>query len=129
MLSRILGRVINDQRRRSQAYKRGGEGTARSAGNGAGAERDDPFTRTYADLDALLSPLPPVEDLIIANSELEFLLGRVRDPILIRLIKLRYEGFTRKAIAEDLSVTERTIQQRLVVIRKIFTDYNLNGHG
>jgi hypothetical protein len=82
MLTRILSRVINDQKKRSQATKRGGNGTTGWAGNGAagcaGGGPADPFTRTYADLDTLQSPLPPVEDLIIAINELEILLKRVR---------------------------------------------------
>jgi DNA-directed RNA polymerase specialized sigma24 family protein len=121
MLTRILDRVINDQRRRAQASKRGGNGAAARPGNGAGAGkgRADRFTRTYADLDAFLSPLPPVEELIIAVSELEYLLKRVGNPILVRIVKLRYEGFTRKAIAKDLDVTERTVQQKLAIIREI----------
>jgi DNA-directed RNA polymerase specialized sigma24 family protein len=128
LMTTVLCRVISDQKKCSEASRRGGDRAARLGGNGVGGAAVPRFTRTEADLDSFQSPLPPAEDVFIAKNELRLLLERVGEPILRTIIKMRYEGFTRKEMAQSLGVSERTIQQKLANIRDIHSHFKAKRH-
>lgn len=92
-------RKIIDRYRADQTRKRGG-GVA-----------TQPLTTE------LVAHTPTAETLLILNEDLQELLDVLRDDTLRQIALLRLEGFQNSEIAEQLSVSERTIERKLRLIR------------
>jgi DNA-directed RNA polymerase specialized sigma24 family protein len=119
----ILRRLIRDLKKRRGASRRGGDGALSPARKGAAPPLRG-FTRTDLELDALQSPMLPADLVILAKLELEALLERVRHPTLRKILMMRFEGSTRNEIAQALGVTERCVQRKFGIIRRIHSRLN-----
>ncbi len=112
LMATILRRVVGDQKKRSDATRRGGS-------HSVGVGNVGSITRADVDLDALPSPLPRAEDIVLTQDERRTLLDRVRDPILKAIVDMRCDRYTTKQIARALGKTERGIQRKIVLIRNL----------
>jgi RNA polymerase sigma factor (sigma-70 family) len=99
LLVTAMRRKVIDRVRHNEAGKRGG---AEAAGE------------LYTDIAA---PDPSPETIAIMNESLAGLLAKLRDDTLRRIALRRLEGFTNSEIAKELSVSERTIERKLNLIR------------
>ena len=99
LLVTAMRRKVIDRVRHNEAVKRGGADTA-------GELHPD-----------IAAPNPSPETIAIMNESLAGLLLKLRDDTLRRIALRRLEGFTNAEIAAELSVSERTIERKLNLIR------------
>jgi len=98
--------------RRETAQKRGG-GQVRYESGGAGDSSEPAFQ-----LDLLVSDEPTPELLVTMEDENQRLLGLLRDDRLQQIAIWRLEGYTVAEIAERLSISERSVERKLQLIRR-----------
>jgi DNA-directed RNA polymerase specialized sigma24 family protein len=60
---------------------------------------------------------------MLIRLEVEEFLQHLHDPILRRIATLKLESYTNVQIAELLKLNERTIERKLVAIRRRFLEY------
>jgi len=120
--------IINDQKKRSAAAKRGGLRGAKACWDKG--RRDDeagvaPVTvmghhRTEVDLGEVVSREPPVEDVLVTDLEIQALLERLPDDVHRTIFKMRFQGYSIEEIAHLLGVVRRTIERKLENIERIY---------
>jgi DNA-directed RNA polymerase specialized sigma24 family protein len=71
-------------------------------------------------VDVVYARLPPPEDLVLAQLELEALLVLLDDPTLQTILEMRIEEYTVAEIAERLDFSVRTIERKLGEIRECY---------
>ena len=129
LMTVIIRRIVRDRMRRTGAYKRTGPIGARAAeaetmgDNDVWADRDPISRRRDLDLDQLVSPEPPVYDLIAAKLDLEAFLERLPDELHRAVFILRHQGHSVPAIARRLNVTRRTIERKLKDNRQVYQQW------
>jgi len=102
--------IINDQKKRSDAAKRGGPRG---------------HHRTEVDLDQFVSREPPVEDVGVTEFEIQALLERLPDDVHRTIFKMRRQGYSIEEIAHRLGLVRRTIEYKLETIEEICLKYIL----
>jgi len=124
--------VINDQKKRSEAAKRGGPRGAkarwakgrREDGAGAAPVTDTGYHRTQVDLDQFVSREPPVQDVVVTELEFQALLERLPDDVHRTIFEMRRQDYSIEEIAHRLGLVRRTIERKLGNIEKIYLKYN-----
>lgn len=114
LLVTMTARKAASRGRRHLAQKRGkGEVRGESIVMGGGQE-------SMADVgfDRFLHAAPAPDDLLILQETFEDLVRQVGDPALVKVIELKFEGFTNAEIGEKMQLTERSIERKLQRIRK-----------
>ncbi|MEM6979288.1 MAG: sigma-70 family RNA polymerase sigma factor [Planctomycetota bacterium] len=94
-------RKIIDRVRHNESEKRGGRWV------GVDVDGDHAFEAVQ----------PTPEMIVMMNESLEDLLASLRDDTLRRIVVCRLEGYTNAEIAEQLEVSQRTIERKLALIR------------
>ena len=115
----ITARKAGAQAQRRRAQKRGGDLFRIDA---AGADEDEDGLI----LEELAGSEPSPEFAAMIAEQYEQLLDRLGDDDLRRVAIWRLEGLTNDEIAEKLQCARRTVARRLDLIRKIWTDANLD---
>jgi len=120
--------IINDQKKRSAAAKRGGLRGANACW-AKGRRHDEaavaPVTvmghhRTEVDLGEVVSREPPVEDVLVTDLEIQALLERLPDDVHRTILKMRFQRYSIEEIAHRLGVVRRTIERKLENIERIY---------
>jgi DNA-directed RNA polymerase specialized sigma24 family protein len=112
---------------RDAATKRGGPGARRSRdqsrlGGNARAWREWSGL-DYLPVDEVYTLLAPSRDLALIRLEIEEFLQHLDDPLTRRIAVLKLQSYTNGQIAELLELNERTIERKLVAIRRRFLEY------
>jgi RNA polymerase sigma factor (sigma-70 family) len=124
--------VIRLALRQDAAIRRGGTGSCRSRDerrrrdgpSGSARPWREDFAFDRLSVDDTYAILPPQQDLMLIRLEVEeFLQHHLHDPILRRIAMLKLESYTNVQIAELLELNERTIERKLVAIRRRFLEY------
>lgn len=116
LLAKITSRKAIDQQRYLLAKKRGG---GRVRGDSAVTGPSDLTVQWPAALvDDELQP----EFLAEINEECSRLMALLADDELRQIARMRLEGFTNAEIAEQLDVIERTVERRLQLIRRLWSE-------
>lgn len=112
LLLAITKQKVVDHIRRESAQKRGAGLVSSEAAMAADA-RENAFT-----LDWLVGEDPTPEFLIVLEEQNNRLLRILRNDDLRSVAVSRIEGYTVPEIAEDLSISTRTVERKLQLIRK-----------
>jgi RNA polymerase sigma factor (sigma-70 family) len=112
LLLAITRQKVVDHIRRESAQKRGG---GRVVGESALAveARDEGFT-----LDSLIGNEPTPDFLVMLDEQNNRLLGQLRDDRLRHVARSRIEGYTVPEIATRLSISTRSVERKLQLIRR-----------
>jgi RNA polymerase sigma factor (sigma-70 family) len=116
LLLALTKQKVVDLVRRETAAKRGGgrvHSEGELTGGGAGSEG---FT-----FDHLVGEAPTPEFLVSFEEQTARLLGLLRDDRLRKIATSRIEGYTVEEIAAELSVSTRSVERKLQVIRGAWT--------
>lgn len=116
LLLAITRQKTVDMVRRETAVKRGG---GRVGGEGSLAHQVD--GRYQPTLDELIGDQPTPDLLAMMEEQSRRLLGTLRDDPLRRIAVLRIEGYTVEEIALKMSVSTRSIERKLQLIRNQWT--------
>ncbi len=111
LLLTLARQKVIDHVRRETAQKRGA-GRVRPEAAVAGSRGSRRFS-----LDHLIGDAPTPEYWIILQEEHQRLLGLLRDDCLRRIASRRIEGFSVAEIAEDLTISTRSVERKLRLIR------------
>jgi len=133
LMTVVLDRVIKDEKKRSNAAKRGGAGERpradRAASEGKVQVGDDTrpaagdhWTEIY--LNELMYDQPLVEDMVFSKIEFEEFLDKLDDDVLRTICNMRCEGYSIKEIAGRLGVVGRTVERKLATIQMIYWELN-----
>jgi len=101
----LMETVINDQKKRSDAAKRGGP---------TGAHRAE------VDLDQVISHDPPVDDVVVTDLVFQALLERLPDDVHRTIFRMRRQDYSIEEIAHRLGLVRRTIERKLDNIEQIY---------
>lgn len=115
LLLAITRMKVTDHIRRETAQKRG-HGRVMSEG----ALSHNNYVRFT--LDGLAGEAPTAEFLVMLDDESRRLLGQLRDDQLRRVAVCRIEGYTVAEIAAELSVSTRSVERKLKLIRKKWSE-------
>ncbi|MDC0935797.1 ECF-type sigma factor [Pirellulales bacterium] len=113
LLLTVTRRKIADQQRRSLAQKRGGGQVASEADLGSPADPADGLR-----LDDLMADEPTPAFLVMMDEQFDRLLHLLRDDPLRDVARQRLEGYTVQEIAEAMSLSTRSIERKLQLIRR-----------
>lgn len=113
LLIKITIRKALNQRRRAYAQKRRALGESALAGEG---EDDQRWIEQFARQE------PSPEVLVEATEQANRLMGMLTDDSLREVAEMKLEGSTNREIAQRIGVIERTIERRLVHIRKLWSE-------
>jgi RNA polymerase sigma factor (sigma-70 family) len=112
---------------RDAATKRGGPGARRSRDQrrlGGNARAWGEWSGLdYLSVDEVYTLLAPSRDLALIRLEIEEFLQHLDDPLTRRIAVLKLQSYTNGQIAELLELNERTIERKLVAIRRRFLEY------
>jgi RNA polymerase sigma factor (sigma-70 family) len=113
---------------RDAATKRGGPRARRSRdqsrlGSSAASRRGGGLSLDYLSVDEVYALLPPSRDLALIRLEIEEFLQHLDDPLTRKVAVLKLQSYTNGQIAELLEFNERTIERKLVAIRRRFLKY------
>jgi RNA polymerase sigma factor (sigma-70 family) len=112
---------------RDAATKRGGPGARRSRDQSRLGGNSRPWREGFSldDLsaDQIYELLPRSQDLALIRLETEEFLQHLDDPLTGKIAVLRLQSYTNEQIAELLELNERTIERKLVAIRRRFLKY------
>ena len=118
----ITARKVSHRVRDERALRRGG---GRVYGESVlGHERlgPDPETDDKANIGRVIGSAPSPEFALEVAEEAEALLDRLEDASLRQVALLRLEGYSNKEIAGLAGCALRTVERRLALIRKIWSD-------
>ncbi len=115
LLLAITRRKAIDQVRHGQADCRGGEAVTVSI---SAAESERPGEPPLFRFDELISNEPTPEYLAVLSEEYERLLRLLRDDSQRRVAILRIEGHTPREIAAALTISLRSVERKLDIVRK-----------
>jgi DNA-directed RNA polymerase specialized sigma24 family protein len=118
LLLSITQQKVVDHIRRETAAKRGGGKVVREADFCVGSEDGGQFT-----LDALVGDEPTPEFVAMLEEETQQLLGALRDDLLRKVALARIEGYTVPEIAQMLSISTRSVERKLKLIRSSWANY------
>ncbi len=104
-----------DHIRREIAEKRGGGQVHNEVDLRGDASDSQAFS-----LDNLIGDEPTPEFLVIMDEQHRHLLGLLRDDRLRKIANARIEGYTNAEIASDLSVSTRSVERKLQLIRSLW---------
>jgi len=117
MLLAITANGAIDLIRRENAKRRGGGRVITEAAlAGPGSFQSD------SGLELLMSDEPSPEFAALVAESMRKRLEQLDDVLLCQIAVLKLEGFGNREIAEKYQVTERTIERKLALIRKIWID-------
>lgn len=114
LLVTITGRKAINQVRREHRLKRGG-GHVVSTTTLVGEQEDDPLTR-------IVDSEPTPEFAALVADEYRRLLESLEDVDLRRIAQMKLEGYTNKEIADHLVYSERKVERKLAIIRRLWDD-------
>jgi RNA polymerase sigma factor (sigma-70 family) len=114
LLLAITRQKVVDHIRRETAEKRGAGRVLAETACAAGP------TGAFS-LDQLMSEEPTPDYLVALAEEHRRLLGLLRDDRLRRIAESRIEGYTVEEIAADLSISTRSVERKLQLIRNVWT--------
>lgn len=117
LLLAITKQKTVDYMRRETAQKRGG-GQVQAE---SGFSHDDDGSKGFT-LDHLVGQEPTPEFLVSLEEQNERLLGRLRDDKLRKIAVSRIEGYTVAEIATDLSISTRSVERKLQLIRSAWAE-------
>ena len=113
LLLTVTRRKVADQQRRRLAQKRGGGRVAAEAD--LGSPNDSAAGKP---LDRLLADEPTPEFLVMMDEQFDRLLQMLRDDPLRDVARQRLEGYTVEEIAQAMSLSTRSIERKLQLIRR-----------
>ena len=115
ILVMLTERHAIDQQRAERAQKRGG---GKTRGNSVfGGEEN-----VALGFEQMEDPAPTPAFAMQASEELQFLLSRLRDPLLERVALRKLEGFTNQEIAKEIDMAVSTVERKLKTIRQIWIE-------
>ena len=117
LLCTITERKAINQRHRQLALKRG-SGQVRGDSVFSDTREDSQFEG----LDQLEAPEPTHESMIEFTDRCQHLLGVLHDDRLQTVATMKLQGYTNSEIAQRLAVTERTVERKLHLIRRQWSD-------
>jgi DNA-directed RNA polymerase specialized sigma24 family protein len=125
-----LNRTIRDQSDKYHAAKR--NGPPDSPPQGLVFRRTAPrlegstARRGYRERDSweesMYANLPPPEDLVLAQLEIEGFLETLDNPVLQEVVRMRLASYTNDEIAAALDLSTRTVQRHLASIRSLYLE-------
>jgi DNA-directed RNA polymerase specialized sigma24 family protein len=124
LLLRISKQKVVNYIRRESAQKRGfsvvyNESDAPIAGTGSG----------FLVLDQLIGDAPTADLIVSLDEEFHRLLGLLDDKRLQKIAILRVEGYTVPEIANRLTISIRSVERKLQLIREAWCDEFSEAHG
>jgi RNA polymerase sigma factor (sigma-70 family) len=109
------------------AIKRGGPGAHRSRDQSRLGGNSRPWREGLSlddlSVDEVYALLPPSRDLALIEGEIEEFLQHLDDPLTRKIAVLKLQSYTNEQIAELLELNERTIERKLVALRRHFLKY------
>lgn len=117
LLVTLTKQKTTDLVRRETAQKRGGGRVQCEAAIGGLGNSEALFS-----LDNIIGSAPTPEILVIMDEQYRFLLGLLTDTRLRRIAAFRIEGYNVREIAAELSVTTRSVERKLKLIRSAWAE-------
>jgi RNA polymerase sigma factor (sigma-70 family) len=117
LLLSITRQKAIDHLRRETALKRGGGKVVREADLAANLSHDGPFS-----LESLVGEDPTPEFLVILEEQTQRLLNILRDDVLRRIAIARIEGFSVPEISRMLTISTRSVERKLKLIRNCWLE-------
>ena len=134
----LIDRVIRDEKKRSNAVKRGGAGDSGRlddvSGEPNGQVKDDTgesvgHQKADMDVDQLVCGQPNFADIAVAELTLEAFLETLPEETLRTILRLRVDGYSNKEIADRLGVNRKTVERKLEKIKSFYEDWNRGRNG